>query len=213
MWSAEKSLCDTRDRLRGSGYVPRDTLPGALLASSPGGTHLRTSSSASRIPRYHLRESAPAHLRGHLRLFRLAHVSPSNAEARIGSTTASRIANSGFASTLDFSAAPSPVNRRPDVMVRGDSISMVGRAVASRYRYRRYAKSAGQAASPTNRSLDIWPSPHQPASRFRADIEAPLRSGDFPGGRSSETAAYVAPSEERGQEARARTWIGRSPPR
>ena len=38
-----------------------DTLPGALLASSPGGTHLRTSSSASRIPGYHLRESAPAH--------------------------------------------------------------------------------------------------------------------------------------------------------
>ena len=39
----------------------RDKLPGALLARSPGGTYLRTSSSASRIPRYHLRESAPAH--------------------------------------------------------------------------------------------------------------------------------------------------------
>ena len=56
-----KILCDTGDRLQGSGYASRDTLPGALLASSPGGTHLRTSPSASRIPSNPSRESAPAH--------------------------------------------------------------------------------------------------------------------------------------------------------
>ena len=59
-----KILCDTGDRLQGSGHASRDTLPGALLASSPGGTHLRTSPSASRIPSNPSRESAPAHRAG-----------------------------------------------------------------------------------------------------------------------------------------------------
>ena len=46
-----KSLCDTGERLRGSGHASRDTLPGALLANSPGGDPLSHITQCEQNPR------------------------------------------------------------------------------------------------------------------------------------------------------------------
>ena len=123
---------------------------------------------------------------------------------------------------------------------RRGSISSAARAVVARARRGPYVIIVGEAASPAHhaapasgigggarssirqterstlpcpfrRLTSVWPTPQSPYW-FRADIETPRPERRFPCG----VLRYwftVAPSEECGQEARARTWTGPFSPR